>query len=214
VTIRVVLADDHRVLLDALRTMLEKERDVEVVGTAGDGRGMLDLVRCLEPDVVVLDIAMPDLNGVEAAARLRARHPDVKVIALSAYSDKRFVLQMLKVGASGYVVKAAAAQELLRAIRVVAKGQSYLSPEAASAVIGDVTADSRVPSAPTSPLGRREREVLQLLAEGERSQGIAARLHISVATVEAHRRNIMRKLNLHSIAELTKYAIREGLTAL
>jgi DNA-binding NarL/FixJ family response regulator len=213
-TIRVLIADDHRMLRDALRTMLEKEPDVEVVGEAGDGRATLELARELQPDIVVLDIAMPDLNGVEASARLRARNPGVGVVALSAYSDKRFILEMLKAGASGYVVKAAAGTELLRAIRAVAKGQSYLCPEAASAVISDVTADSSTPSVAATRLGRREREVLQLLAEGERSPAIAARLHISVATVEAHRRNIMRKLNLHSVAELTKYAIREGLTGL
>ena len=211
-TIRVVLADDHQMLLDALRAMLEKEPDVEVVGAAEDGRTALDLVRTLEPDVAVLDIGMPGLNGIEATARLRARHPDLKVIALSAYSDKRFVLEMLKAGASGYVTKAVAATELLRAIRAAAKGQSYLCPESASAVIVDVTTDRSRRSAPAGRLGRREREVLQLLAEGERSPAIAARLHITVATVEVHRRNIMRKLDLHSVAELTKYAIREGLT--
>ena len=211
-TIRVLLADDHRVLLDALCAMLEKEPDVELVGTAADGRTALELVRHLEPDIAVLDIGMPGLNGIEATARLLARHPSLKVIALSGYSDKRFVLEMLKAGAAGYVTKAVAGTELVRAIRAVAKGQSYLCPEAASAVVSDVTADSRRRLTPAGRLGRREREVLQLLAEGQRSPSIAARLHISVATVEVHRRNIMRKLGLHSIAELTKYAIREGLT--
>jgi DNA-binding NarL/FixJ family response regulator len=213
-TIRVLLADDHRVLRDALRTMLEKEPDIEVVGEAGDGRATLQLASELQPEVVVLDIAMPDLNGIEAAARLKARHPGIKVVALSAYSDKRFVLEMLKAGASGYVIKAAAGTELLRAIRAVAKGLSYLCPEAASAAITDIATDRSRPSGSAIRLGHREREVLQLIAEGERSPAIAARLNISVATVEAHRRNIMRKLDLHSVAELTKYAIREGLTGL
>ena len=213
-TIRVLLVDDHRMLVDALCTMLAKEPDIEVVGEASDGMQMMLRVPEVKPDVVVLDIAMPDQNGIDACARLLARHADIKVVALSSYSDKRFVLQMLKAGASAYVLKAAAATELVHAIRVAATGQSYLSPEAASAVIDDITTRGQARQLCADPLGRREREVLQLLAEGKRSMAIAKKLRISVGTVDAHRRNIMRKLGLHTIAELTRYAIREGITAL
>lgn len=212
-TIRVLLVDDHRILVDALRSMLAKEPDIEVVGVASDARSMMLMVPEVQPDVVVLDIAMPDQNGIDACARLLARHAGIKVIALSSYSDKRFVLQMLKAGALAYVVKAAAATELVRAIHAAALGHSYLSPEAASAVIDDMKTGGQA-RLPGESLGLREREVLQLLAEGKRSAAIAKKLRISVGTVDAHRRNIMRKLGLHSIAELTRYAIREGITSL
>jgi two-component system NarL family response regulator len=212
-TIRVLLADDHRILREALRTILEKESDIKVVGESDNGRATLKAAREMSPDVVVMDVAMPELNGVEATVRMLDRDPRLRVVALSAHSDKRYVLEMLKAGAAGYVTKAAAGTELLRAIRAVAKGMNYLSPDVASAVIGNIKESENTLPVPSSPLGRREREVLQLLAEGHRSQAIAERLCISPATVESHRRNIMRKLNLHSVAELTKYAIREGLTA-
>ncbi len=215
-TIRVLLADDHVVLREALAHVLQHEPDFAVVGQAGDGRTAVDLARDLAPDVVVLDIAMPDLNGVGATARILARNPGVKVIALSAYSDRHFVTEMFKAGASGYVVKNAAGTELLRAIRAVCKGQHYVC--AALAEI-QVTSPQDPASSPSRPLprpelGRREREVLQLIAEGLRGAEIARRLHIAESTVEVHRRNIMRKLDLHGVAELTRYAIREGLSPL
>ena len=210
-TIRVVLAEDHLMFREALRTILEKARDMEVVGEAGDGRTAMQLVREFSPDVIVLDIAMPEMNGIDAAASLHARHPRTRILALSAYSGKRYVEEMLKAGAAGYVTKGSAGTELLRAIRSLAQGKSYLCPEAASAVIGNIGDRAEDPGV-RAALGQREREVLQLIAEGHRSQQIADRLCISVATVEVHRRNIMRKLGLHSVAELTKYAIREGLT--
>lgn len=213
-TIRIVLADDHAILREALRTMLEKEPDLKIVGEAEDGNRAIALVRELSPDILVVDIAMPNLNGVDATARLTARHPGTKVIALSAYADKRFVLEMFKAGASGYVTKAGAGVELLRAIRAVAQNQKYLCPEVAEAVLQHLQDGGMTSSPTTVVLGRREREVLQLLAEGERSAAIASRLNIAVSTVDVHRRNIMRKLNLHTTAELTKYAIREGVTTL
>jgi DNA-binding NarL/FixJ family response regulator len=211
-TIRVVLADDHRLVREALRVTLERERDIVIVGEATDGRAALEVVRAEKPDVVVLDVAMPELNGVDAAARIHARHPEVKILALSAHADKRYVLEMLNSGAAGYVSKSAAGRELVQAIRAVAQGGCYLSTELASAVVEGIR-DNRTGGNATRPLGPREREVLQLIAEGHRSPAIAARLFISVATVEAHRRNIMRKLDLHTMAELTKFAIREGLTS-
>ncbi len=211
-TIRIILADDHSLVREALRVTLEREPDFAVVGEAANGRAVLKLVRELNPDVVVLDVAMPVLNGIEAAARIHARHRQVKILALSAHADKHYVLEMLDSGAAGYVTKSAAGLELVVAIRTLASGGCYLSPELAGAVVEGVR-DTRRGKTGQLPLGRREREVLQLIAEGKRSPEIAAQLFIAVATVETHRRNIMRKLGLHTVAELTRLAIREGLTA-
>jgi len=210
-SIRVVLADDHRMILAALRSMLEKETDIAVVGEAGDGAALLDVVARTMPDVAVVDIAMPGMNGIEATRRLLAGHPRLKVIALSAYSDRRFVLEMLNAGAKGYLVKASAGDELARAIRAIAQGQTYLCPEVAGSIVDAARGRTAPAGSAGANLGRREREVLALLADGKSSSEIAARLHIAVSTVEVHRRNIMRKLDLHNVAELTKYAIREGL---
>ena len=214
-SIRILLADDHQMLRDGLRAVLASEADIEVVGEAADGRAAVEMARSLAPDAVVMDIGMAGLNGVEATRQIKAENPKVKVIALSTYSDKRYVLSMLEVGASGYVLKAAAVDEMCRAVRAVAEGKRYLSPDVAGVV---VDARFRAPDEPgaslSSILGSREREVLQLLAEGHSSPEIARRLHIAPSTVETHRRNIMRKLDVHSVAELTKYAIREGLTPL
>jgi two-component system NarL family response regulator len=213
-SIRVVLVDDHRVLRDALRSFLDKESDFSVVGEANNGREALKLVRTLKPDVVVLDVAMPEMNGFDTAARIRTRYPKTKMLALSAHTDKRYVLGMLDAGVAGYVSKNAAAREVVQAIRTVAKGQSYLGPELAQAVVAGIRDIRSAADGELQTLGRREREVLQLLAEGHRSADIAVRLSIAVGTVEAHRRNIMRKLNMHSLSELTKFAVREGLTSL
>ncbi|MGA0610803.1 response regulator [Caldimonas sp. KR1-144] len=210
--IDVVLADDHRLVREALRAALAHVPQIHVVAEVGDGEAAVDCVRELRPGVVVLDIAMPGLNGIEAAARIRKACESTRIVALSAYSDKRFVTEMLRAGASAYVSKAAAGTELVGAIRAVAAGGSYLSPDVAGALV----AEMRNASGEEGParLGRREREVLRLIAEGLRSAAIAEQLHIAVATVEAHRRNIMRKLGLHSVAELTKYALREGIVSL
>jgi two-component system NarL family response regulator len=162
--------------------------------------------------VIVLDIRLPDLNGIEVAARLRDSGNKAKIVALSAFSDKRFVTEMLRSGASAYVTKSAAGTELVSAIRAVADGQGYFSPEIAATLVADVR--ERASTSAAQPLARREREVLRLIAEGARSTEIATQLHITVATVEVHRRNIMRKLGLRTVAELTKHAIREGIASL
>ncbi len=208
-TIRVLLVDDHRLVREALREALERVPDIEVVGETGDARTALEECRVLKPDVAVIDIGLPDLNGMELTARLKETDANVKLVALSAYADKRFVTEMLRCGASAYVIKASAGTELVRAIHAVTAGQSYLCPEIADAVIAEVRNSQEAPR-----LARREREVLRMIAQGMRSQTIGEQLHISVGTVEVHRRNIMRKLGLHTIAELTKYAIREGITSL
>jgi two-component system NarL family response regulator len=212
VTIRVLLVEDHRMVREALRDVLSRVPDIAVVGEAGDAREALEQARALRPDVVVLDITLPDLNGIEVAARLRDAANPARVVALSAFADRRFVTAMLRSGASAYVTKSAAGTELVRAIRAVAAGQGYFSPEIAGALatqMRDQPLEGEVPR-----LSRREREVLRLIAEGARSPGIADELHVSVATIEVHRRNIIRKLGLRSVAELTKYAIREGIISL
>jgi DNA-binding NarL/FixJ family response regulator len=214
-SIRILLVDDHKLMREGLRALLHGVPDIEVVGQASDGREALDLVRTLTPDVVVMDIAMPELNGVEATRRIRAEHAGVKVIALSTHADKRYVHHMLEAGAIGYVLKIAAYDELLRAVRAVSQGRTYLSPEVAGSVVERSTSphDGGEVSAYSS-LGSREREVLQLVAEGKTSAETAKEMHISTKTVETHRRNIVQKLGLHGTAELTKYAVREGLTSL
>ena len=213
VTVHVALADDHRLLREALRVTLERESDLIVIGEASDGNAALKLVATTSPDVLVLDVAMPNSNGIEAVSRIHSRYRRVKILALSAHSDQRYVVAMLKGGAAGYVTKSAAGHELVQAIRTIASGGCYLSSELTGVVVDGFRSSGFGHLQIPQPLGRREREVLQLLAEGLRSPAIAARLFISPATVESHRRNIMRKLDLHTVAELTKFAIREGLTA-
>lgn len=212
--IRIILIDDHKILRDALKTVLDREHDIVLAGEASDGAEALKLVRENRPDVVVMDVGMPNMGGIETTRALLAEHPGLRVLALSTYSDRRIVLQMLDAGACGYVVKSAGRDELLRAIRAVAQGRTYLCPEISAVVIDTVRGGKKsIDKNGDIRLGRREREVLQLLAEGCTSPIIAGRLHIATSTVEVHRRNIMRKLDLHSVAELTKYAVRNGLTS-
>jgi two-component system NarL family response regulator len=208
VTIRVLLADDHRLVREALRDALSRHPEIQIAGEAGSGLDALEQAHRLEPDVVVLDIGLPDLNGIEVATRLRRHARPPQIVALSGYADKRFVTEMLHAGATAYVAKSAAGTELVRAIHAAAAGQSYFCPEVAGALAAEVRGRGE------RRLGRREREVLRLIAEGLRSPAIAEQLHVSVATVEAHRRNIMRKLDLHTVADLTKHAIREGIVSL
>lgn len=200
---------------EGLRALLSADPENEVVGEASNGREALEMAGRLSPDIVVMDVGMPDLNGFEATRQLSSVSPRSRVIALSTHNDKRYVLAMLESGARGYVVKSAAADELMRAINTVTRNQIYLSPDIAGLVV-DSYLGREYPEEGigASLLGGREREVLQLLAEGKSSPEIAGIMHISVSTVETHRRNIMRKLDIHSVAELTKFAIREGLTQL
>ncbi len=211
-TTTVLLVEDHRMVREALSEALKKVPDIDIVGEAGDAHEALKLAAKLKPDVIVLDIRLPDVNGMEVAARLKDAGISSKIVALSAFDDKRFVTAMLRAGASAYVTKSAAGTELVRAIRAVAAGQGYFSPEIAGALVSELRDRAVVGEA--IPLARREREVLRLIAEGVRSPAIAAQLHVTVGTVEVHRRNIMRKLGLRTVAELTKHAIREGIVSL
>lgn len=213
-SIRVLLVDDHRMMREGLRALLAGAPDLEIVGEASDGRAALELVRTLSPDVVVMDVGMPELNGIEATRRIRTESPGVKVVALSTHRNSSYVHHMLEAGATGYVLKISAYDELLRAVRTVSLGKTYLSPEIAGGVVERSTQPHPRGASAYSSLGAREREVLQLVAEGKTSAETARKMHISVKTVESHRRNIVQKLGLHGTAELTKYAIREGLTSL
>jgi DNA-binding NarL/FixJ family response regulator len=213
--IRVMLADDHRLFRDGLRTLLEQQAEVEVVGLAVDGQSVLAQVGNCRPDVVLMDVSMPGLNGIETTRRLHVEQPEVCVLMLSMHADHRFVVEALRAGALGYVLKDCEISELLEAIRTVHKRQIYLSQPIAQGVVRDylaLTVDR--PESAFSVLSAREREVLQMISEGSSAKEIAGALNVSIKTVETHRKNIMDKLNIHSIAELTRYAIREGLTHL
>jgi len=211
-SIRLMLVDDHKMLREALRTILEKAGDIVVVAEAEDGLVALERARSFAPDVVVMDIGLVGMSGIETTRRMLAENPAIKVLGLSAIADRRMVTQMLEAGATGYVAKSAGSEELLRGIRAVAQGETYLYAEAAAAIVDSMRKQS-LQGKQSETLGRREREVLQLLAGGKTSVQIAGALGIAAGTVEVHRRNIMRKLDLHNVAELTKYAIREGLTS-
>jgi len=213
--LRIVLADDHQLFRDGLRTLLGQQADMEVVGEAIDGLSAVEAVGRLRPDILLMDISMSGLNGLEATRRILVDGSTTRVIMLSMHADQRYVTEALRAGALGYVLKDSAIGELLGAIRTVARGRRYLSAMLADRVIGEYVdlAGERSPSA-FSILSPRERQVLQLLAEGTSTKEMAVRLKVSVKTVETHRRQIMDKLDIHSVAELTKYAIREGITPL
>lgn len=214
-SIRILLVEDHAIVREGLRLLIEKQPNMEIVHEAEDGRTAVELVRELLPDVVIMDITMPNLNGVEATRRITYEFPQVKVIALSIHSNRRFVADMLGAGAVGYVLKECLFDELIRAIKTVTAGDRYLSSRITSVVVEDyVKRLATVADSPLSTLTSREREVLQLVAEGKSTKQIALGLHVSTKTIEVNRRQIMEKLDIHSIAELTKYAVREGLTPL
>ena len=209
---RILLVEDHRLVREAVRDALCKEPDFAVIGEVGSSQDALQSVQALNPDVIILDIGLPDFSGIELTRRLRQTGCRAQIVALSAYAEKHFVTEMLRAGAAAYVSKNAAGTELVQAIRAVERGQNYVSPDVTGNLISQLR--DQDPNAQNHKLGRREREVLRLIAQGQRSPDIAAQLRISIGTVEAHRRNIMRKFDLHSVAELTTYALREGIAPL
>ena len=213
--IKVLLVDDHQITRQGLRSLIDDQGDMEVIGEAENGRTAVRLADKLKPDVIIMDVRMPDLNGMEATRQIVNQNNKAKVVALSMHSDTLFVAEMLKSGASGYLLKDCSFSELAGAIRVVAAGKTYLSPEVSGGVVDDYLRRLKHEDmASSKELTGREREVLQLIAEGHSTKQIALKLHVSAKTVETHRRQIMNKLDMHSIAELTKYAIRKGLTSL
>ena len=214
-TTRILLADDHELMREGIRAILERESDLEVVAEAGNGRDAVARAQECHPDIVLMDIGMPDMNGVEATRQILSKSADVKVVALSMHADKRFVASMFQAGAAAYILKKSAARELLKAIAEVMKGQIYLSPQVAGVVVQDYVQQlGKDTTARPDGLSPREREVLQLLVEGNTTPEIARVLNVSEKTVGTHRQHIMEKLDIHTIAELTKYAVREGLTFL
>lgn len=212
---RIVLADDHPLIRGAIARLLATTTEFELVGEATEGKECLPLVQKLQPDILVLDIGMPEMNGEEVARQLRHLCPKLKIVVLSGYTEPHHVRAMIDAGAIAYVVKSASGCELIQALQTVASGASYLSPEIAGAVIRRSNSVEAIAKGPrTATLGRREQEVLKLVAEGNRSDAIAKRMEIAVLTVETHRRNILHKLDLHSVADLTRYAIRHGMVSL
>ena len=213
--LRIVLADDHRIIREGLKALLDKQTDTEVIAEAEDGRTAVELSRNLKPDVVIMDVTMPDLNGIGATRQIVSKLSGIKVIALSMHSNKKFVTEMLSAGAMGYVLKESAFEELHDALHAVMNNQTYVSPDIADLVGRDYAYHVDKKGFAVSPeLTNREREVLQLIAEGKTTQEIASSLHVNAKTVATHRKQLMDKLNIKSIPELTKYAIREGLTPL
>ena len=211
-SIRILLADDHQIVREGLRFLIDSQSDMEVVAEAEDGRTAVKLIQEHIPDVAIMDVGMPYLNGIEATRQIVAEMPGVRVIALSMHDDRRFVSGMLRAGASGYLLKNCASEELIQAVHTVVSNQTYLSPAITGIVVEDYVRQAEEDKPPV--LTNREREVLQVLAEGLSTEQIAAQLHVSPKTVATHRQNIMDKLDLHSIAELTQYAIKSGLITL
>ncbi|MBS3820789.1 MAG: response regulator [Planctomycetes bacterium] len=213
-SIRILIVDDHNVIVDGLRKYLATEMDMEVVGSADNGRDAVSMAVELCPDVVLMDITMPDLNGTEATRQITRQCPDARVLALSMHTSTQNVLQMLQAGASGYVTKGSPMEELVRAVRDVHGGTTYLSQDIADDIDEENIELFKQLVSPAGVLSPREREVLQLVVEGKSSKEIGRDLHVTTKTIEHHRHNIMRKLKINSIPDLTKFAIREGLTSL
>ena len=212
-TATVLLVDDHGIVRAGLRALLQQEETLTVVGEASSGREAIQMIKELTPDVVVMDVSMPDLNGIDATRQALAVRPELKVIGLSGWTDDKATAEMLRAGAVGHVAKVAAYEELVAAIQTVLKGGIYFSPTVLSRLSEGADGKPEVGPSVFTRLSQREREVLQLIAEGKATKEVAPLLHVSVKTVETHRRNLMEKLQLDSVAELTKYAIREGLTS-
>jgi len=214
-SIKIIVVDEHRILREGLSTLIAKQPDMEIIGEATDGREALQLLEKLLPDLILMDVTMPNLNGIEATRKIKSKNPEIEIIALSLHSDRRYVLGMIDAGASGYLLKECAFEELVRAINTVMAKKKYLSPGISDILIEEYVKKT-TQDKPTiySKLTPREREILQLIAEGKNTKEIARYLFISVKTVETHRRHIKKKLKVQSVAELTKIAIREGLTVL
>lgn len=214
--IRILLADDHKIMRQGLRSLLEKEQDFEIIAEAANGEEALEIACRLRPNVVIMDVAMPILNGIQCTHRIRESAPDVKIVALTIHKDKNYLTGMLQAGTSGYLLKDCAAEELVHAVRVAANGKAYVSPEVAPLIIQDYKDFGRpdMKTDASAELTLKEREVLQMIAEGTSTKEIASRLQQSPKTVDRARAQIMRKLHVFTVAELTKYAIRNGLTSL
>lgn len=212
---KILLADDHKLMREGLKAILENDKSFEVVAQASNGRQVISLAEKIRPDVIIMDISMPDTNGIESTKRILTDHPKIKIIALSMHTDKRTIREMLKAGAKGYLPKDCARDELNQAVKSVVRNKVYLSPEIAENVTeGFIYGSEPDGTTARTILSPRELEVLQLLAEGNSTKELAYQLHISIKTVETHRKNISVKLGIHSVAELTKYAVREGLTSI
>jgi DNA-binding NarL/FixJ family response regulator len=211
-SIKIILADDHTILRQGLSRSFEQESDIKVIGQASDGHTAVDLVREMSPDVVIMDIGMPDLNGIEATRKIVKDHPQVKVVGLSMHSSDKYVREMFKAGAAGFLLKNCPFEELAEAVRTVAGGKTYVTSSIGDMIVKEYASKPDKEKSVFTILSQREREVLQLLAEGKTTKQIAKRLHISPKTVEAHRLRIMERLNIDNVAQLTKYAIQEGLT--
>ena len=211
---KVLVVDNHGILRQGIQALIEKHSDMEVVGQADNGLTAVELARQLQPDVVLMDVTMPKLNGIEATRQIKSELPDIKVLALSVHAKREFVLDMVRAGVSGYMLKECVFDDLVHAIKVIVAGQSYLSPQIATIVLEGITTDSifDVVNGNHNALTPRENQVLQLLAEGNSAKQIASQLGLGVKTVEATRRQIMEKTEVDNLADLTKYAIREGLT--
>lgn len=213
--IRILLADDHKIMREGLKALIDKQPDMEVAAETQDGLTTVRLAQKLLPQIIIMDIGMPEMNGIDATRQIVSDNREIKIIALSMHSDRRFVLEMLKAGASGYLLKDSAFEELVTAVHTVMANQPYLSPK-----VTDIVVKEYLHNLPANDknvftiLTVREREVLQLLAEGKSTKQIASTLNLSVKTVETHRQQIMEKLDIRTVAELTKYAIREGITSL